>query len=261
MDHEFSPSAEIRAFDGRKLQGLEVTITCQHTNDKNSDQYVSLEKIPGYDFLHASGWAGQVLGEKDEKLKRKIVSCYLMQATNGGRSDRRHYNTYWAYFNDERKDRWSGKEAMGVMGAVLGLSGDDHRADVVLEFEDFTLESSAWDFERPQEWYSEIHKDKPVFRFVDGFYENAEKAVNAFRQKNHDDIFGERYFPVLVFPVSTPRDKVNGIIWRPKVTSDPILVGDFVVYGTRCKPHEYQEVIEGTYEAGGKVPIGVEWSW
>ena len=90
---------------------------------------------------------------------------------------------------------------------------------------------------------------------------DAEEIEGGESQKNHDDIFGERYFPVLVFPVSTPRDKVNGIIWRPKVTSDPILVGDFVVYGTRCKPHEYQEVIEGTYEAGGKVPIGVEWSW
>ena len=266
MDYEFSPSADIRAFDGRKLKGLEVEIVCQHTNAdvkrvEATDQYVSMSKIPGCEFLWASGWAGKVLGKKDEKLKRKIVSVTLMQASNGGRSDYRRYDTYWDYFNPRRKDRWAAKEAAGVMGAVLGPRGDDHHADVVLEFEDFELESSAWDFQRPQEWYSEIHQDKPVFRFVDGFYENAEKAVNAFRQKNHDDLFGERYFPVLVFPRSTSKEKINEIIWRPKVTSDPVLVGDFIVYGTRCKPYEYQEVIENTYAAGGKVPIGVEWNW
>jgi hypothetical protein len=268
MEFEFSPKPEIRAFDGRKLAGMDVEIVCEHTNaDVNkdvrtpSDQYVRIARLADYPYLYATGWCGRVLGKKEEKLVRQVKSVHLLQAANGGRSDYNRYDTYKEYFNDKRKDLWVGKHAAGLFGAIMGPRGDNDRADIVFVFDDFELESSCWEFSRPQEWYSEAHRDNPSFRFVDGFYETAQAAIDRFGQKQHEDLFGERYFPVLVFPLSTERKKMEEITWRPKVTSDPIVTKDFVIFGTRCKPHEYAEVITMTYDAGGKVPIGLEWNW
>jgi hypothetical protein len=267
MPWTFKPTPEIRAFDARVLEGLEVKIQCRHTNAdvqekiKNpSDQYVCVRLPKSFPFLDVSGWIGKVLGEKEEVLTRTIRRASLLQASNGGRGDYRKYSSYQEYFNDERKARLTGKRAAGILGAIMSR-GDDHKADISVSFDDFEISGSCWDLTAPQEWYSEGLRHLPRFRFVDGFYADAANAVIAFQQKHHDDLFGERYFPTLVFPHETEEKKIREIIWKPKSTTDPIMTEQWIIFGTRCKPHEYEEVIECTYAAGGKVPIGVEWDW
>jgi len=275
MPWTFEPSNEIRKFDARALEGLDVEIECEHTdldvNDKKtyaSDQYVRVKFSEDSKVLsqasrrlfHVSGWAGKVLGEKGQIVRRIIRQAALMQASNGGRGDDRKYASYAEYFNDARKQRLAAKRGAGLLGAIL-MRGEDDRADIWLAFDDLEISDSCWEMRAPQEWYSEQFRDLPKFRFADGFYADAANAIIAFQQKHHDDMFGERYFPTLVFPVATPQEKMREIIWRPKVTSEPIVTEQWIIFGTRCKPHEYEEVIENTYAAGGKVPIGVEWDW
>jgi len=268
MPWSFEPSAEIRAFDARTLEGLDVQIKCQHTDAdvnkpgfRTSDQYVSVEFPKDLPLrLHVSGWAGKVIGQTDRLVPRTIRSAALMQAANGGRGDSRKYSTYAEYFNPERRNRLATKRGSGIMGAIM-LRGDDDRADIWLAFDDFELSDSCWEICAPKEWYSEDLRGRAKFRFVDGFYADAANAIIAFQQKHHDDLFGERYFPTLVFPIDTPKEKIREIIWRPKATSEAIVTEQWIIFGTRCKPHEYEEVIEATYAAGGKVPIGVEWDW
>ncbi len=264
----FEPSEEIRNFDGRKLVGREVTITLRHTNADvgkkpkvATDQYVGVGGLgKEYTSLFFSGWCGKVLGEKDTTIKRVIRRCTLMQHSNGGRSDYREAETYREFFNEAQRKKVESRRGMGLMGAMLSRGNDD-QADIVLHFDDFKVDSMSFEFRAPQEWQSEALRGDNRFKFVDGFYEDEDKAVAAFSQKASDDMFGTRYFPVLVFPRETPKEKLDEITWRPKATSDPILVGDSIVIGTRCKPWEYKEVIQMTYAAGGRVPIGLVWNW
>ncbi len=267
MPWSFEPKAEIRAFDARILEGLDIKVECEHTDQdvnkertRASDQYVRLLLPEKFQFLHVSGWAGRVLGNKGDILPRRIQKAALMQASNGGRGDYRKYDTYADYFNPERRQRLAAKRSAGLLGAVL-MRGDDDRCDIWIALDDFELSDSCWGIHAPMEWYSEDLRNLAKFRFVDGFYADAANAVIAFQQKHHDDLFGERYFPTLVFPLETPPEKIREIIWRPKATSEAIVTDQWIIFGTRCKPHEYEEVIESTYAAGGKVPIGVEWDW
>lgn len=265
----FEPSEEIRNFDGRKLVGREVTITLRHTNadvslkkEAATDQYVVVASLwKEYAFLSCAGWCGKVLGKKSDTIKRVIRRCTLMQHANGGRSDHREADTYREFFNEAQRKKVESGRGMGLIGKVMGGAGDDDQADVVLHFDDFKLDSFAFEFRAPQEWQSEALREDNRFKFVDGFYEDADKAVDAFSQKSSDDMFGTRFFPVLVFPREMSKDKLDEITWRPKSTSDPVLVGGSIVIGTRCKSHEYDEVIRMTYAAGGRVPIGLEWNW
>lgn len=267
MPWTFEPNAEIRAFDARDLEGLDVQVQCEHTDQdvnkdrsRASDQYVHVRLPKKFEFLHVSGWAGRVLGNKGDVLPRKIRQAAIMQASNGGRGDQRKYSSYAEYFHPERRARLATKRSAGLMGAIM-MRGDDDRADIWIALDDFALSDSCWSIKAPQEWYSEDLRGLTKFRFVDGFYADAANAIIAFQQKHHDDLFGERYFPTLVFPLDTPNEKIRKIIYRPKATSEAIVTDQWIIFGTRCKPHEYEEVIESTYEAGGKVPIGVEWDW
>jgi hypothetical protein len=262
MTFKLEPADEIRSFDGRKFEGLEVQIRLGHTNDKKTDQWAAVDCIEGYPHvLLLSGWTGKVLGDKEGSVARVIRSCKLIQHSNGGRSDPRRFDTYWDYFNEERKQRLARQKALGLVGKLLGTRGEDDQADIVVTFDDFEIDSMTWDFRAPQEWSSDRVKDNHRFKFVDGFYEDADRAIDAFCQKACEDLFGTRFFPVLVFPKETPQERIDEIVWRPKVSSDPVLADEWIVFGTRCKPHEYADVIRMTYEAGGKVPIGVEWDW
>jgi hypothetical protein len=272
MDFELKPCKAIRELDLRKIIGLEVVLHGQHSDDKKTDQYFNIKKesedkineILGEGCrFYFNGWVGRYVGEKDAEVKTKISDAYLMNHANGGRDWSKRSYTYKEFFDDKQRAKIDAERMGGLMARLTRQgSGDPDRADIILKFENgMKLETMQWDIECPEEWYSELHATDSRFRFVDGFYPDAEKAIEAFSKKGNDDMFGERYFPVLAFPKSTPNETIQDVIWRPKAVSDPILTQDYIVYGSRCKPHEFAETIDLTYKVGGKVPIGVEWNW
>jgi hypothetical protein len=257
MTFKFLPIKKIRQFKCSDLIGKIVTISCQHLSDDKKRQYVhaSSKDLNEFDIYGVSNWI-PVLGEKDTEVKRKVMGAYLMEAMNGGRSDNREYSSYQNYFNKDKKqevqDYWKG----GLLGRMRRQGGDPDRVSIILKFNAFSLEDNTWSMIAPEEWYSELH---PI-KFPHGFYGSSEEAIKFFGDKAHEDLFGERYFPVIVFPKKTEAD-IRGIVHGAKGCSKPIVTKDYVVFGTRCKPDEYSYIIEQTYTAGGKVAKSKEWDW
>lgn len=256
------PVKAYRDFDAAQVVNKTVTINLQHVSDNEASpgQYVSFNIRMGEEGLDLSGWAQKVLGDKGTAIKRKIKAVYLAEHANGGRSSHRA-TTYRDFFNDEHKEvvkqYWA---AQGTPAALFSAGGDPDQADVIVHFEDFVIDSYCWDMRAPEEWYSELYANNVMFKFEPGFYETADAAIKAFTEKPVDDLFGERYFPIIVFPVDTKAD-VRSIAYHAKGCSKPIVTNDHIIIGTRCKAWEFRDAIQETYKAGGRVPIGYEWSW
>lgn len=254
---------KIRSLDAKKFIGKTVSLKLQHISDDKKSQYVRIDgKCFNDNDLHgADGWIKQVLGKPETVLKRKIKEFYLLESMNGGRGDSTKYTSYKKYFTTRKKDILSSWGA-GLLGKLMGRGGDPDRCDIIVVLNDgLTIEDHCvFSIEAPEEWYGELHGSNSKFKFADGFYESADKAIEIYKNKDHQDIFGERCFLVLVFPFKTKAD-VRNIVWQAKTHSKFIKLGDLLIVGTRCKPDEYGGVIMDTYENGGKVPIGVEWDW
>lgn len=261
----FEPCADVRQFDSRKFVGKMATIRLLHTNVNEkrttpTNQYVVVEFRGMPPYLNLSGWAGRYLGEPKTAVKRRITDMFLIGHRNGGR-DHRTSPTYAGFFDDQRKERVKRMWAGGLMCKILsGGEGDIDQADVIVSFSDFEIDSMSYEFCAPEEWYSELYEADPRFRFSDGFYPDADQAIKVFSDKAHDDLFGERYFPVIVFPVERYEEARNIAHWATGY-SKPIIVKNQIIFGTRCKPDQYQSMIEETYKLGGKVPVGVQWDW
>lgn len=265
MTFQFKPSREIREFDCRKLIGKTTTITLGHLSDDKKQQYASVKVFLAYlkksrmfiNNFEIHDWA-PTLGKEKAIVKRKIKDAYLLEHQNGGRGDHQHYPSYKDYFNKSKKEEvlksWRG----GLLAKIGSGSGDVDRCDLVLEFEGFKVEDHIWDMVAPEEWYSEIHRN--LFKFEKGFYKDADEAIHFFSDRPHDDLFGERYFPVIVFSKNIVVD-VRSIAQWAKAWSKPIVTGKHIVFGLRCKPGEYVEIINETYKNGGWVARSKEWDW
>jgi len=266
MKFEFSPSKKIREFDISSFIGKTVEIKLKHMNNSKTDQFCGIETkltedVEFYDFIMISGWMGKIFGKEGDIIERKIIDVYLIEHMNGGRSDYRKGSSYTDFFDDQRKREvhkfWKG----GIIGRMIGRGGGDaDQADIVFVFKDFKIEESCWSYTAPEEWYSELHQDKSRFSFPKGFYKNADEAIHFFSDKPNDDMFGERYFPVVVFPIESEA-KIRSIIGNAKSHSKAIVTKKHIIFGTRCKPDEYGYVISQTYENGGQVPRAQVWDW
>lgn len=255
MTFQFNPSKEIRDFDCKDL--IEKTVSIKLG-------YLSTDKKKQYAFVDLKAPLGSVhdwiltQGGKETIIRRVIKDAYLMEHRNGGRGDFRHYTSYQDYFNNVKKEEvlkfWSG----GLFAKIGSGSGDVDECDLVLEFEGFKIEDHIYDLVAPEEWYSEMHRDS--FKFERGFYENAEEAIRFFSDRPHDDLFGERYFPVIVFSKNTKID-VRSIAYGAKAWSKPIVTAKHIVFGLRCKSSEYVGVINETYKNRGWVARSKEWDW
>ena len=179
-----------KKLDLTKHEGLEVEIKLEHKI--KGSQYARFE----LDELTISGWFDDILGKRDKKIKKTIKEAFLVQHNNGGRKNDWKAKTYKKYFNDEVKQAVIAKRSAGMMGSLM--MGDVESADIIVYFTDGTKIDSMQFINCPEEWYSEQYKDKGDEMIERGFYKTAEKAVEA--QKNVDDMFGERYFPVVAFP-------------------------------------------------------------
>lgn len=249
---EFEPKKSIREFDAKKFISKFAEITCKHLSKDKKSQYidVSVGDFKMYDWV-------SVLAESEVKLKKKIIDAYLIEPSNGGRRDFTHYLTYSDFFNEERKIEVL-KALQGGIFYKIQSHGDVDRANLVLQFKDFKVEHSFYECKAPEEWYSELHANK--FKFGNGFFDSADKAIQYFSNKACDDLFGERYFPVVAFPKDTEAE-VRSIVNLAKSCSKAIVTDKYIVFGTRCKSYQYAEVINETYKNSGKVAKELQWDW
>jgi len=268
---KFKPSDEYRNFDGRDFIGKMATLVLYEPS-KSGRQQVDLKSISGMPkskrdrFNHPlSGvyeWVERPLGKGGTTIRRKVLGICLIEAMNGGRSSHRTAPSYKEYFNEKQKkivlDYWRA----GHMRFFTRSGGDADQADLIITFKDFKLESRCWGMKAPQEWKSELYAKELEPRLERGFYKDANEAIHFFGDKPNDDLFGERYFPVLAIELGHENEyKLLDVAWRAKSQSDPIVTNKYLLIGTRCKPHEYAEVITGAYEVGGKVVRGMQWDW
>lgn len=107
--------------------------------------------------------------------------------------------------------------------------------------------------------YTEQYKQKGEEMLQRGFYETPSEALAA--QSSSEDMFGERYFPVIAFPISTSESEIDDVVWIPKGTSQPIRTDTHIIYGSRCKSREVDDFINASYGIGGKVIRGTSWDW
>lgn len=277
MKYELSPKKWIRELDLKKvLIGKEIEVRIGNIVKRGfaiEDQNISTDLDLGgehkeyFSSYVSKGQMDRLTGRKNEPndvVKWKIKDAQFLVANNGGRTSRpTEARTYNEYFDDWQKDQLNTKTNAGILGAIMGARGDFDRADIKIEFEnELTIEDSFWDMIAPEEWYTERVGGNSLFKFVDGFYPDARTAINVFSQKAKGDMFGERFFPVIVYDKeTTTQEMIENICDIPKSSSMPVILESQIVIGTRCKPHEYQDVIEQCYKDGGKIPIGVEYSW
>lgn len=275
MSKYFEPSKECRNFKASSFVGKKVNLQLQHTDasktvitpvKKATKQYVYTRFKTVLGDLHIGDWADCVLGKEKEELPAKIVRASLLEASNGGRSDWQEYDSYKAFYNKQRKEMCF-KKYRGGLFYCMGHPGNADEADIrlVLQVKDktITLTGRAYALHAPQEWYSECvlegHPD--LDKFPKGFYKDAEEALHFFNDKPVDDLFGTRFFPVMVFPKKEKFIKVaRDLSYAPKSCSDPVIGKKYIVYGLRCK--EYQlDVIKEIYASGGFIARSMQYEW
>ena len=260
----FAPTKQIRDIKSEDFIGKYVTFLICHGNnqmDKDkviTDHYLSSQNDIGCDIF-LSGWAGKKVGKIKSKIKKKIVDFVLIEKSNGGRTDTSEHRSYKSFFSSKRK-KIIEEMLSDPFNFQFKYSGDPDRADTIVRFNDFEIESTSWSVHYPYEWYSDFHKKNKVFEFENGFYASADEAIDAFERKSVDDLFGTRYFPVIVMP-KKKHGYAQNIAMKAKSCSNMIAKGRNVIIATRCKEYEYDEIISDTYSCGGKIPIDVEWNW
>jgi len=237
--------------DLRKYEGKVVSIELQHIIKEK--QYGSFN----LDEIHYSGWLDKIYGKKKSKIKKTIKEMFFIQHNNGGRRYSGKAKSYKEYFNNEVKEKIMAKRAAGLLGSLT--MGDIEFADILVYFTDGTELDTMQFIDCPEEWYTEQHKGQGKLMIERGFYSTAKKAILA--QKSSKDVFGKRFFPVVAFPISAKEKDIDKCTWQPKAVSLPIKTKDYIIYGSRCRPHELDRFIVSCYKIGGKVIIGTVWDW
>lgn len=240
-----------RDLDLTIYEGKTVSLTLQHSN--NNHQYARFD----LDDIVYAGWLGKVYGEKGDTTEKTIREMFLVQHSNGGRHYAWKAKTYEDYFNNEVKEKVMAKRATGIFGSLC--LGDVESADIIVYFTDGTSLDTMQFIDCPEEWYTEQYEERGEEMLDRGFHGTPTEADAA--QRPTDDMFGERFFPVVAFPISTAQREIDDVIWIPKAISLPIRTGTHVIYGSRCKPSECSDFIHRSYDIGGKVIRGTSWDW
>lgn len=220
--------------------------------------------------LHANTWSPKLL-PKGTDVGGVVEEAWLMEHSNGGRGDHARYTSYQDWIDGpDRRERCARRWTGGLLAIIAGPGGDPDRFDVCFKVKVTSgeHEGAILDFEAqgygdiPGEWYSECFAGLNDFKCVDGFYPDADRAVEVFKQKATDDMFGTRYFPVISIDDSHANvQKLEEAAWLAKGSSSPIVSNGRLFFGLRCKPYEFEECIRKCYELGGEVPVGLTWNW
>lgn len=213
----------------------------------------------------ASGWVPNLWDIKElshdnrTHVNATLVNIYYMQGSNGGRSNQKRYDSIADYVADPiTKQLYLTALKSGMFDRPCG---DADKVDKIFNFTafgtKFTIQEHMYDEILPPEWYSEEFQETAVLLAKADVYPTADEAIS--NQEKRDDLFGDRFFPVVVYP----KDKLEiakELVQEFKNWSNPLFFEDKVFFGIRAKSCEIWN-LKNVYESGGHVLINQEWDW
>ncbi len=246
------PTDEIKNFDGRNYQGLEIELKLGGINGSNH-QYIQTKKTHNFPY-EFGGRINKILEEPEAIVTRKINRIGLIESCNWWQRKRPLYNSYQEYFNQDKKRQlitsWRKVFAnhkiiqSSLVSKLLGLK-TSMNAQVLLEFADFKLETLfEHNFHYPEEWLSEFFCQ---FEFRDDCYTSAEKTICNLKPEK----FSTTTVAILTIAKSLENAhklrKISGALAK-----SPLIVhGEKLLMGVRYE--DYPAVIFNIYELGGAV--------
>ena len=271
----FNPDEIIVADSCIQLIGNTIAFNPKHECSFNKSEpktyvgSVANIHLGGEDVHNIYGWCDIDFNQiKDMPIiYGEVVDCYMAEHMNGGRDNATRYQTVNEYFSDPLVKQRVMQHSYGDMVDRMQYSGNPDQVDLVVVVKfgyNNTIahfNTKMYDAEPPMSWYTEKFGDLPQFKFSQGFFANSTDAIKCFDGQCEDDLFGSRYFPVVVVPMTVEKELVDELVYIAKGHSNFLVIDDNWVVGLRCKPDEYQDCIEKCYEIGGKVPIGVCFDW
>lgn len=234
-------------------------ITLKHFSYKNKD-YVWATYEYG-DALFVSGYIPNIW-EFDELDNNQIEvdlvkpGVYL-EHYNGGRTNCKEYDTIEAYLNCDFAKECYNKWLEDNSEWKFEYEGTPSNLDYIMTFnlvkenQVVTLKDIIYDIKIPEHWYKDRYKDVLVKLEEAELYENQDDVDVIIR----DDLFGKRYFPVVLFPDETV------FVTLCKTWSSPLHGERGVYYGLRVTSHDVEYIHSVVYGNNGKVLKGVEWDW
>jgi len=218
----FLPKIEDRNFKCSNLINQTIDIKYQNLSNDKQKQLIVSHSIKNLSFLGYS----KILKKKETKVK--ITNCFLIEKSNGGRNDVNHYTSYNDYFNNSKKIQilqyWK-----NLPESQLSVKGEPDAFEIVIQCCDLELTDHLNDMSAPEEWYSELWSKNERFQFKNGFFDTEKDVLDNF--KPEDDLFGKRFFPVIVFEKNI-HDNVRNIIETfSKTCSKPIVTDKYVAFG------------------------------
>lgn len=227
--------------------------------------------------------------KEGQEIEFDVLDSYFMEHSNGGRGNSQRYKSVDAYYSDPEvikkiqyikapsgplSDDPSEEEIRASpLGRRLFSKGDPENIDHVIEFrnrdhlETFSGSSYAHSNLDISKRVTVILSNSlavinnPRFHITEEteVYPTAKDAIEA--QELHEDMFGNRYFPVIVFPVkTTDYADIMDLLYSFKNSSDILEYGGYYIVGVRSKPDEIDTLGE-IYEKGGRVLKDQVWDW
>lgn len=180
---------------------------------------------------------------------------------NGGRGNVKSYSSITEYFADPLVKELFFKK---IKGGLFGMqAGDPDKVDFecsirLVEFPiTAVFKESIWEDFIPREWYNEVYADAIKELSTINSWDTYEEAFE--NQQRQDDLFGERYFPVIKAPLNL-KEVMLECAGNFKSHSKPIDDGTYVYIGLRSKSYELSEMSE-VYNQGGTILKHKEWDW
>lgn len=236
------------------------------SNPANPDEWDDYEYLGGgyISNLFPEGYFDAEDGTfKKQKLTGVVTKTVVMEHSNGGRDNNKEYSSVQEYLADPIVKEACRHVTVGGLSARISRCGDPNQVDFVRTFkidgysEEFTIKDSGYSNIMPQEWMNEFHANTIEGLSKCKVWDTAQQALN--NTKSTDDLFGERYFPVLKAPVELT-SKMQSICDGFKSQSTPLTDSEFVYIGIRSKSYEIGTINE-IYEAGGWILCYQEWNW
>lgn len=237
----FTPTSQICDLDFSKgLGSLDFRMSLAHGSTQFA--HTSFPQTS----IYISGLMSKVVAPKDSVLKLAVESAEF-KGNDFSKS------SYKDFFDENYKNlmikKWTNRE--------IDPSG---KANVVIKLENGVEFKTFFDAEYPSEWYSSFYANRSFAQNLE-FYDTETIAKDTLFTNNKEDLKGCRISPVLAFSLEVPLETIQKVLNTVYSYSKPILLKDKVLFGIKCKYFEYNEPINQTYLAGGKIVKNQEWNW